>query len=301
MGETVSCSWREAAERYQVHVLAHHAESTRKVVLGILDDFGVFFGADRAVADLSIEILDQYQLRRRRGTRKCEVSEAQTNKLCRHLLAFVRWAIDRRLLLHDPTIGFRYLRQVKRRMETKTAGEIERLLGVLRARGDRDVEDWLWVGGNCGARYSEVMAVRVRDVDFEKRRLRLANYGRHLNKDREDREVPMNDVMAAVLGRRVMPVAKDPDALLFVGARRHWAMWKALKAAAFDAGIGYCTFQVIRRSFATMATAWYTPWQLQQLLGHSDIAVTMAHYIDAEKLRIGAPPNIGPAALAAKA
>jgi integrase len=291
-------TWREAAEHFRgTYSAIHHQPETGRIYGRVLEQFGRAFGEDRPLAELSLDALEAWQLQRKLDG----VTESTVNKDFSHLKAFISWCVQRGWIAANPAKGIRKLRVVRRRKRVLEPHEIRKLLDQLELDGHSDVADWLRIGANTGARYGEIMALRVCDVDLEHKILTLANHGLHRRtreaafrlKDREDRIIPMNDILVAVLSRRRLAAGTDPEGRLFGDTRKHRSMFDALVASAERAGLGHVTFQTIRRSFATIMAGIVTDLVLTELMGWSTLEVGRQYYIDAQRMKIQPPPNIG--------
>jgi integrase len=136
------------------------------------------------------------------------------------------------------------------------------------------------VAAQAGARKSECLGLRWRDVDFEHGILRLhlalkrgGAVGRP--KSGKGRAVPMSSVVkAALLTWRNTAPAIGPDDRVFTGA---WTSTReryiaALTAAGLDPSF---RFHDLRHSFATtLAAAGYSQREVMELCGHASPAVT---------------------------
>jgi len=145
----------------------------------------------------------------------------------------------------------------------------------------------------CGLRWSELAALRVRNVDLLRRRLTIEEAFTEINgsrgvwgtpKSHERRTVPIPRFLAAELDRNL--VGKGPDDLLFptsTGAvqRNRSARVAWFDAAAAAAGQKGLTPHELRHSAASLAVAAGASVKaVQRMLGHASAAMTLDVYAD---------------------
>jgi integrase len=144
----------------------------------------------------------------------------------------------------------------------------------------------------CGLRWGEAIGLRVRDVQFLRRRISVSENAvqigsRHvvgLTKAREDRSVPVPEFVLNELS--VQCAAKSPDDLVFGGrsggylprpkSSNGW-FTRAVKAA----GVQKVTPHDLRHTCASLAvSAGVNVLALARMLGHKDPSVTLRVYAD---------------------
>jgi integrase len=148
-------------------------------------------------------------------------------------------------------------------------------------------------------RRGELVALRVRDVDFANRVLRVeGSYALgtlKAPKSGKVRSVPMaakvEKVLAALLLERGDP---GPDELVFLGDGGGYLDASALRRrytkAQTTAGLRPLRFHDLRHTFGSLAIGRASLVQLQAWMGHADVKTTMrylhhkSHAVDAELL-----------------
>ena len=139
--------------------------------------------------------------------------------------------------------------------------------------------------------------LRVKDADLTGRVLFLRNHPTHRLKDRADRRVKMNDVAIEVLSRRRLAAGPNPETLLFPSKRGTVLNLSNLahrfKKVAIRAGVLRATLYHARHTFASFAAVYLPQFVLQEIMGHSDPALTARHYIHAAAAKAPPPPVIG--------
>ncbi len=138
----------------------------------------------------------------------------------------------------------------------------------------------------AGLRLGELRSLRWRDLDFEKRliRIRHSYVLRHEDapKSGRVRSVPMTDQVARALdelSRRDAWIGADD--LVFVNPTGDHIEDSALRrrfyAALEAAGIGHIRFHDLRHSFGTLAVQVFPLSDVKAYMGHADIATTMIY------------------------
>ncbi len=192
---------------------------------------------------------------------------------------------SRGLVVADPTSNLESPRQVMRLPRVLSVQEVDRLISAVTWSDPEGVRDraMLELMYASGLRVSELVGLRVHDVDLE------LGYVRCIGKGDKERIVPVgqaairavNEYLA--LGRRQLATAGG-DSSLFVSRRgtalSRQAVWKIVKRAALAAGIDrrITSPHTLRHSFAThMLENGADLRSVQELLGHADIRTTQVY------------------------
>lgn len=160
-------------------------------------------------------------------------------------------------------------------------GEVERLLAACIGEAPRDRRDraLLEVAYGCGLRASELVTLKLRDLDFSSGRLRV------FGKGEKERVVPLlGDVRKIVLdyvenGRPSLDVSARGEVFLSRsgGPLHREDVWRIIRKRGKAAGIAAVRLHphVLRHSFGThLLRRGMDLRTLQELLGHSSIATT---------------------------
>jgi integrase len=144
---------------------------------------------------------------------------------------------------------------------------------------------------NSGLRLMEALTLRWDEIDltggmFEGGTLYVKSKQENPIKDREERVLPINDAIRALLLRRRQVVPREcPWVFPTRGGRSadRGTFRRDLSLAAQRAGIspsGKVSAQALRRFFATVnARTGMPPFVLRGLMGHSSVRTTEQHYI----------------------
>lgn len=206
------------------------------------------------------------------------------------LAAVLDVAVKDRRIPRNPARGVDLPRKGKKRHVYLSHEEVESL---ARAAGPAHARV-VYVAAYTGLRWGELSALRVRDLDLERRRLSVNEnavlVGSELHvgspKTHELRSVEFPSFLAEPLGD--LAKGKEPRALLFgdgdvhiqrprsSGASRSWFM-----RALTDAGLPRMTVHDLRHTAASLAIASGANVKaVQRMLGHASAAMTLDVYAD---------------------
>lgn len=175
--------------------------------------------------------------------------------------------------------------RVRNRVEIDVLSPEEVWALVRSADSEQDAAIFL-TAAFTGLRQGELLALRWRDVDFERRVIRVhrtykSGNGVDTPKSGRGRAVPMADEVAqalARLGEREQATADDD--LVFVGPMGHVNAQKLgyrYKAALKRAGLRELRFHDLRHTFGTIAINRADIVQVQAWMGHADIKTTQRY------------------------
>ena len=206
---------------------------------------------------------------------------------------FCRFLVREDRLERDPSAGLRTPKRPQALPEVLSVDEVEALIARAALPGDLGQRDLALIEllYGCGLRASEIVTLRLADVDLEAGLLRCVGKG-----DKE-RVVPIGSHAAAAVrryvggGRRVLLRGRRRDEL-FVNARGapltrqglHYLVRRFVERAALDRHVSPHSF---RHSFAThLLAAGADLRSVQEMLGHADVATTQIYtHVTVEHLR----------------
>jgi len=162
----------------------------------------------------------------------------------------------------------------------------EDVWALVRAAGDEQDGAIFLTAAFAGLRRGELVALRVRDVDFANRVLRVErSYGLGVLKTPKSgkvRSVPMASEIEQALARLLVERGDPgPDELVFPGEDGGYLDASALRRrytkAQRKAGLRELRFHDLRHTFGSLAVSRATLVQLQAWMGHADVKTTMRY------------------------
>jgi integrase/recombinase XerD len=208
--------------------------------------------------------------------------DGAATSVARHMAAvrgFCRFLVREDRLAHDPSAGLKTPKRPRTLPDVLSVEEVEALIARAGRPGDLGQRDLALIEllYGCGLRASELVTLRVADLDLEGGLLRCVGKG-----DKE-RVVPV--------GRRALLRGRHRDEL-FVNARGapltrqglHYLVRRYVERAAIDRHVSPHSF---RHSFAThLLAAGADLRSVQEMLGHADVATTQIYtHVTVEHLR----------------
>jgi integrase len=148
-------------------------------------------------------------------------------------------------------------------------------------RNDEDLYDIIAFAVNTGLRKGEMRGLLRDCIDFERRMIivrRSYSYKtgklKEHTKSKKIRRVPMNDVVFAIMKKRFfLPMTAQVFDCDFQHIVQRW-----FRPAQVEAGVHSISFHDLRHTFASLlAMAGVSIFDIQKLLGHSDIKTTMRY------------------------
>jgi len=208
---------------------------------------------------------------------KKQVSAATVNRDVRELQTFFTWAADKGIVRVNPCMGVKSMKGVKRIKKPLSTDEIKKLIAKL----PETLADLARLILNTGLRLGEGLHMRGEDIDLGTKLLVIRSRLEYPIKDREEREIPMNEVALAIATRRKL--AAGDGGLLFPSAtgqlfHRRNAL-RDLKTACRHAGIREIDWYLMRHTFASIVARHVPPHVLKTLLGHSDVRTADKFYV----------------------
>ncbi len=199
------------------------------------------------------------------------------------------------LISADPSLGVEAPRVTKRSPRTLSSDDIDRLLAAPgMGSAPKAVRDRALLRLLCatGMRVSELVSLRLDDLNLEGRRVRVFS-----EESKRERSVPFDELTAQALslylekGRSGLRKENGDQISLFLNQRgqklTRQGMWLIIKEYAQRAGIQYeVTPHVLRHSFAAnlLKNKQASLSEIQHFLGHANISTTQIYKQSAKKL-----------------
>ncbi len=213
---------------------------------------------------------------RKRGLARTSVARKQSS-----MRQLYRFLAREGLSEVDPTADVDAPRRHRRVPEVLTADECRRLLEAPDPATDRGLRDMamLYLLYATGLRVSEMVSLRLQDVQWEMQAIRT------IGKGDKERVIPVANAALALLGRYIADVrpkmaARGEEDAVFLNSRgRRFSrvgVWKIIRQHALDAGIPRrVTPHTLRHSFATHLLEGGADLRaIQEMLGHADLSTT---------------------------
>ncbi len=224
-----------------------------------------FFGTERQLTEIKPADIEGYKL-----SRKAKVSGSTVNRELALLKRMFNLAINWDLFFDvNPVRKVKYFREVNVGLRVVSPEEEEKLL----RNASPCIQDLVRFGLNTGLRIGEIFSLRWSDVDSENNVLNIL-----APKTQKIRTVPINGEARKVLGywalgRRNEFVFYNPETgKPFVDLDAGFAL------ACKKAGVEGVTWHTLRHTFASrLVNRGVDIVTVQQLLGHSSLAVTMRY------------------------
>lgn len=194
-----------------------------------------------------------------------------------------RWTLP----AHSPAHAWAF-KSVKAEAEGSLRHYDRDQIGQLYAAAEQSLDLAIWtLAVEAGPRQSEIRALRVRNVNFERGLIIIEHAfttkgGHGGTKSHKLRSVPMSDNIRATIAPYCQ--GKDGDALVFEHPElpgtpmTGFTMYRRLQAAAERAGIPVLRFHDLRHTYGTSAVSFYDDiTEVQYYMGHSKIDTTMRY------------------------
>jgi len=254
-----------------------------------LDDFYAFLeGKGVSPAEATPSLVAAYLL----DLRKRGYADASVARRAAALRGFYKFLCAEGYCQDNPTTFLRTPRIWEKLPRVLDVAETDKLLKLpgtdtpLKMR-DKAILEMLY---GCGLRVSELVGLRMDDVNFE------AGYLRCFGKGDKERVVPVGSIAKFVLrlyiekGRPSLLKGKRSDYLFLTRSGRRMRredVFRVVKKYAHLAGLGDVSPHTLRHSFATHLLAGGADLRvLQELLGHANITTTQIYtHIDRKTLK----------------
>lgn len=231
------------------------------------------------------DIIDYISERRDKG-----VAASSICRLLSTIKGFARFLIIEKVIFEDPTETIRTPEKWQRLPHASSFSDINELLQAefKNAAFLRDTA-MLELMYSSGLRVSELISIKINDVNYEGGFLRV------MGKGSKERVVPMNEraktkMLRYMLELRTKMLKKKQSPYLFLTNRgapmTRQRFWQTLKKLAEQAGIKISP-HIIRHSFAThLIEGGADLRSVQKMLGHSDISTTQIYTnVSGERIR----------------
>jgi site-specific recombinase XerD len=191
------------------------------------------------------------------------------------LRSFYKFASKKDIVIKDIAANMETIKLPKKERNYLTEEEVDRVVAEVHNPIIKTIVIFLY---NTGLRISECRNLKLDDVDFEKKVIRVIE-----GKNKKDRIVPINNQLYVLLKDYLDNVRDAPESDYFFATSRSGKksisyphICLSLSTAAEKSGIKkQVSCHVLRHSFAsTLVKKKVGLVEIQKLLGHSNLAVT---------------------------
>lgn len=211
-----------------------------------------------------------------RSTRDKLSKTSQDNEL-RVLKSFFKWCSSEEYIKRNPTENIKAVKKEKRIKRPFTETELELIREKAESKRDKAMVEVLY---STGVRVSELCGMDIKDIENDE----IIVFG----KGEKERTVYLN-ARAKIAVSEYLAGRTDSDPALFVGKRtgkrlNKGGVEKIIRDIGTKAGVPNCHPHRFRRTAGTIALNRGMPLeQVQQMLGHEDIATTTIYARSEEK------------------
>jgi len=257
----------------------NHARKTFDLYKAILRRFGAFV-RDASMVEITPETIDKYKTKRIR-----EVSPVSVNVELRMLEAAFSTAKRWKLVGSHPFDGVSLASVPEQAPLHLSHADFQRLLSCIKEGWLRDVVLFAVL---TGMRRGEILNLHWCDVDLVRKAVRIQSNASWQSKHGKRRTIPLSQTANLLLQRKVGISASEyvftlNDAKIYENWVTHLFKRYVREANLSNQRI---RFHSLRHTFATwLAESNVSTWEIQKLMGHSDIKTTQAYsHIAAEGL-----------------
>lgn len=238
-------------------------ENTIRYYMGTLRRF--FNEMDQRLEEITADQIKYYLAIR--STRDKLSKTSQDNEL-RVLKSFFKWCSGEEYIERNPTENIKAVKKEKRIKKAFSETELELIREKAENKRDRAIVEVLY---STGVRVSELCGMDISDITDDE----IVVFG----KGEKERTVYLN-ARAKIAIAEYLKTRKDNENALFIGERTKKRLNKGgveriIREIGKNAGVANCHPHRFRRTAGTIALNRGMPLeQVQQMLGHEDIATT---------------------------
>lgn len=251
--------------------IERHAKKTRKTWPIMLKDFDRNLGKwrNREAAHICNHDVEKLHCRLREKS-----GPYAANRTIQLLRAIYNKAITWKLTTDNPVKGITLFPE-KSRERFLSRDEVRRLFEALKVETHEDIKDFVWLSLLTGARKSNVLAMRWRDIDFDAGTWTIPE-----TKNGTSQTLSLTGGEIAILAKRKDNKIESDYVFPGPDKSRPWAdpkkRWKALLSRA---QISDCTLHDLRRNLGSwMASENVNVALIKSALNHKDMKTTLAVY-----------------------
>lgn len=198
------------------------------------------------------------------------------------LSSFCRWCVRMSILERNPVADVPRNRPQSRVAKTMSQDEAQQVMAVVHAPVERCA---FLLAYQAGLRRSELVSVRLRDLDLERQRLTV-----YASKTDTTRVVPLTDGLTAELRAYLLVRPERREELLLTprgSCLSNTTLYRWLQRWLKEADVDHYRLHDLRHSAASnLAEAGYAAHEIRDILGHASIETTSQYlHTDAERMQ----------------
>ncbi|MGG7057586.1 site-specific tyrosine recombinase/integron integrase [Clostridium tertium] len=203
-------------------------------------------------------------------------SPSSMNTFMTPIRLFFAWLQNEEFIIKNPCASIKPMKEPKRMRKPLTEEQVEQLRDSMLTRRERAILEFFL---STGCRLSEVLNVKVRDIDFINKTLLV------IGKGNKERRVYFTERCKRSLNN-YLKSREDESEYLFVTERKPYrkisprGMQVIVNKIKEKAGLDiHIHPHIFRHTFATQALrSGMKPEIIQQILGHEDVGITLKVY-----------------------
>ena len=203
-------------------------------------------------------------------------SPSSMNTFMTPIRLFFAWLQNKEFIIKNPCASIKPMKEPKRMRKPLTEEQVEQLRDSMLTRRERAILEFFL---STGCRLSEVLNVKVRDIDFVNKTLLV------IGKGNKERRVYFTERCKRSLNN-YLKSREDESEYLFITDRKPYrkisprGMQVIINKMQMKAGLDiHIHPHIFRHTFATQALrSGMKPEVIQQILGHEDVGITLKVY-----------------------
>ena len=263
-----------AASFYKHNKAKNLSQHTQASYENKVNKFILFYGATRAINEISLNDLDDYMYM----LNDSGIKPVTIKTDMRHLRAFLNYCASRGYM---DAIEIPMPRVEETVKETYSNEEMKLLLAKPQGNNWVEYRDWVMVNYffSTGQRLSTVLNIRVKDVDLTNQQVKL-----EWNKDKRQKYMPLSSALVEILKEYIFMSGLDTEDYLFPeyegGQLKTRSAQSSIEKYNKSRGVDKTSIHLFRHTFAkNYIINGGNPAKLQKLLNHKTIHMTM-HYVN---------------------
>ena len=260
-----SLSLNQCVKEWEEHLMLSVKPVTIRHYLKQLKPYVSVLG-EKSIHEVTAEAIETVYAER---CRSVSVASHRTDLKCLRML--YRWLIDKGYVAENTAAKVKPIGRINRGKKQLHVSEAKRYIDHLLDNITQDYALALSINFLCGLRAGEVVALNVRDVDFESNELYIEQ-GKTLN---AQRRVKIPTVLQPILS--VYVAGKAPTDKVF--PKSYGWLWWHNKRILKELGLPQVCPHSFRGLHASLSrSAGSTPDVVAACLGHSSYSITSGHY-----------------------